>query len=606
MSIFQRLLDVICPCASLRSDDAGTWSSAGVPVLSCPVTPGELSLPQGSDCLAKQTRFCSTRINRCLYQYDKVPDLDAPWASKVSGVLSLSSQWATGQLVAEFRARHNHCAAAAAVGDAGHSNSWAEFRKLFQDFPVPQIADDWVSDRIYADQLLAGFDPITIARLTMDGAGRGVNWSELRTKLNPEVLDALKNSLADSPEQGIEEGRVFVTDYQAVALSGPTDGALGARGGKVPLAPIALFVRLHNQSGLQPVVIQLGQTPNAPIQIADGSANWLAARSWAQQASYALTQVIYHLTQHHVIAEAFALATPRRLPQRHPLYALLVHHISGTLAVNIGTVIQFFDVATQSFMFLGRNAGYRLINAHYDRWTFDALDFAKNLAQRAVEDTELLPYFPQRDDGLLYWSLIDDFVRDYLAVFYGIPGTPQADAAVAADYELQDWTAELSKEAGGQGNLAGFPARIMTFEQLHRVLHLLIFTVGPHHASLNFAQLKYGSFIPNMPALVSLLPPQGQFDDRDLLNAMPALKPAALQNEMTFKAAYWMGSFLDYADFFCGGGRNAQARNVIERYHAQLDQIEATIKARNKERERAGNLTYDLLMPGNVPNSVSA
>ncbi len=606
MSVLGRLFDAICPCASLRTDDAGTWSSAGVPVLSCPVTPDELRLPQESNQLIRQFRSCSTLVNRSLYQYDKLPALKAPWSSNTSAVLSVSPQWALGQFVTQERAMLNHFTGDHVIGDVGHPASWETFKKLFQDFPVAEIADDWISDEIYADQLLAGFDPITIQRVTANNARRGASWGKLEVKLNPEATRALEHRLEEGLEQGIKSGRVFVADYQAVELAGPTDNARGAQSGRIPLAPIALFTRPTGKGKLQPVVIQLGQTPEAPVQLADGSSDWLAARSWAQQSAYALTQVIYHLTQHHVIAEAIALATPRQFPECHPLYALMIHHVSGTLAVNVGTVLEYFDQSTQDFMFLGREAGYRLINAHYERWSFEDLDFPKSLKRRAVEDPKYLPYFPQRDDGLLYWDLIDDFLRDYLSVFYGRPGSEQADTAVREDSELQNWAAELSQEAGGQGNLAGFPARITSFDQLHWVLHLIIFTVGPHHASLNFAQLKYGSFVPNMPALTSLSPGRQALDERDLLNLMPPMRQAGLQNEMTFKAAYWMGSFLDYADFFCGGGKNAEARSVVERYRAQLERTADLIEARNKERKAAGHLEYDLLMPGNVPNSVSA
>ena len=223
-----------------------------------------------------------------------------------------------------------------------------------------------------------------------------------------------------------------------------------------------------------------------------------------------------------------------------------------------------------------------------------------------MDDSESLPYFPQRDDGLLYWELIGDYVRDYLEVFYGTPGSAQANAAVESDYELQAWAAELSQDACGQGNLAGFPACFTSFEQLHQALQRIIFTLGPHHASLNFAQLQYGGYIPNMPALLSLPPSQGNFDERDLLNTMPPMTQANLQNEMTYKAAYWMGYFLGYEDFFCGGGKNNQARHVVKNYQGRLKEIKGIIEARNLKRREDGNLAYDLLLPANVPNSVSA
>lgn len=201
-----------------------------------------------------------------------------------------------------------------------------------------------------------------------------------------------------------------------------------------------------------------------------------------------------------------------------------------------------------------------------------------------------------------------DYTYDYLALYYGDPrhSRRRADRNVAEDFELQAWAAALSREAGGRGDVPGFPARITSFAALHDILHLLIFTAGPHHASLNFSQIAYGGFVPNMPAATYLLPPAGGADEAALLNLMPPAEEAVGQTTMSHQAEYYMGQLLDYANYYCGCW-NGRARELVQRYRRELvGEITDTIRARNEERAREGALVYPYVLPVNVPNSTSS
>jgi arachidonate 15-lipoxygenase len=374
------------------------------------------------------------------------------------------------------------------------------------------------------------------------------------------------------------------------------------------MAPIALFVRARTHGGLDPVAIQLDQTPDSAFHLPDHSSDWLIARSYAQAASYQLTQCVYHLALHHLIEEAFALTTYRQIPACHPLWPLLGHHFAGLMPINTGTLTQFFGEATQQYLLVGRVASERLVNARYARWKFEQLDFVADLERRGVDDRELLPYYPHRDDLLLYWDLLHDYTWDYLALYYGDPrdSARRADRNVADDYELQAWAAELSRDAGGRGNVPGFPARITRFETLHDIVHLLIFTAGPHHASLNFSQIDYGAFVPNMPAATYLLPPARGADESTLLNLMPPAAQAVGQTTMSHQAQYYMGQLLDYSGYFCACW-NHPARRIVERYRRELTgEITDVLRARNRKRIEAGSLPYPYVLPVNVPNSTSS
>lgn len=612
MGMFDSLIDCLLgnlyPCVEVEPGLSGTRTSSGLPTVTSPVATFPITLPQDADCLSGAVREVSRATSRCFYTYHDVPGFDMPMASACSAYLAGPMVQAIGQAVAQQRAFRNETKAQAFAGDAARFNSFDDFKKLIIEYPVPSIADHWREDRAWCDQVLAGFDPITIQRVTNDQQGIGSDWKELSEKLNPEVIKEVARSLNGDMNGAIAAGRLYVADYQELKNAGPTPEAVGAYSGEAPLAPIALFVRARSHGGLEPVAIQLDQDPSAGYNLPDGSANWLAARSFAQAASYQLTQVVYHLTLHHLIEESFALTTTRQLPACHPLHPLLAYHFSGLMPINTGTITQFFGEATQAYLLVGRAGAETLLNARYARWQFDDLDFVEDLKRRGVDDPGLLPYYPHRDDLLLHWDLLSDYVRDYLALYYGDPrdSRSRADQNVSGDFELQAWAAELSREAGGLGNVPGFPSRITTFESLHHIVHLLIFTAGPHHASLNFSQLDYGAFVPNMPGGTYLRPPSGDADEGALLNLMPPAPESIAQTTMTHQAEYYMGQLLDYSNYFCGCGHGA-TRSLIEQYRKRLlGEVTETIQARNIERVKQGSLPYTYVLPVNVPNSTSA
>lgn len=602
------LMKTVYPCVQEEPEASGTRTTSGLSVFSSPVGTFPLTLPQHADCLSSVVRDVSRATSSCFYVYRDVPGFDMPMAARWSAYLAAPVVQAIGQSVAQERAHRNEAEAKRFAGDRARFNSFDDFKRLLIEYPVPAIADNWQEDRVWCDQVLAGFDPITIQRVTNDGQGIGADWDELSSKLRAEVIKAVKVALDGKISAGVAAGRLYVADYQELKNAGVTSAAVGAYSGEVPPAPIAVFIRAQTHGGLEPVAIQLDQTPNAGYNLPDGSVDWMVARSFAQAASYQLTQVIYHLTLHHLIEESFALTTIRKLPACHPLWPLLAYHFSGLMPINTGTITQFFGEATQDYLLVGRVGAENLVNARYARWRFDQLDFVADLKRRGVDDPALLPYYPHRDDLLLHWDLLSDYVWDYLALNYGDPRESRrwADDNVSDDFELQAWARELSREAGGRGNVPGFPDYIGTFEELHRILHLLIFTAGPHHASLNFSQLDYGAFVPNMPGATYIRAPAGGDDEGLLLNLMPPVMEAIEQATMSHQAEYYMGQLLDYYNYFCGCGHGS-TRALIRRYHSRLmGEVTETIRMRNVEREKQGALPYPYVLPMNVPNSTSA
>ena len=73
----------------------------------------------------------------------------------------------------------------------------------------------------------------------------------------------------------------------------------------------------------------------------------------------------------------------------------------------------------------------------------------RQVADRGVDQSCVLPYYPYRDDGCALYNAIERYVRTVVESAYSEPGSLQAD------HELQQWRRELTRarEEGGVGLL---------------------------------------------------------------------------------------------------------------------------------------------------------
>ncbi len=121
------------------------------------------------------------------------------------------------------------------------------------------------------------------------------------------------------------------------------------------------------------------------------------------------------------------------------------------------------------------------------------------LEKRGVNDTEKLPVYPYRDDALLIWYAIRQWVSDYLiSIRY------KNDKDVQNDTELQNWAAEVVAYDGAQvydfgekdenGNI-----KILTLDYLINATTLIIFTASAQHAAINFPQKDMMTYAPAVP-----------------------------------------------------------------------------------------------------------
>jgi len=218
----------------------------------------------------------------------------------------------------------------------------------------------------------------------------------------------------------------------------------------------------------------------------------------------------------------------------------------------------------------------------------------QTLAQRGVDDTSRWPDYPYRDDALLLWGAIYQWVEDYVNHYY------TSDAAVHGDTELQNWVAELVAHDGGRLNNIGAANRISSRAQLIELVTLICFTASVQHAAVNYPQGTTMSYAPAM-SLAGYSPapaPQEGSSEGAFLKFLPPLDSAKLQLDIL----YLLGSVYytrlgDYGDSYF---TDPVIQNHLARFKQELIRIEEEINERNKTRT-----PYEFLLPSRIPQSIN-
>ena len=469
----------------------------------------------------------------------------------------------------------------------GKGGDIKDFQALFQTIDLPAIAYTYETDEVFASMRVAGPNPVMIKRLSAPDA---------RLPLTEDHYQAVLGD-DDSLANAYKEGRLYLADYaildQAINGSFPQEQ-------KYLYAPLALFaVPNAGDRRLRPVAIQCGQNPDEfPILTPQSNPYaWLCAKTIVQVADANFHEAVTHLARTHLFIGPFAIATHRQLPDNHPLSVLLRPHFQGMLAINneaqakliapgggVNKILSATIDASRVFAVLGLQT-----------YGFNSAMFPKQLQQRGVDNTDSLPIYPYRDDGILIWDAIHNWVDDYLRLYYG------DDAAVQQDTNLQAWAKELIAYEGGRviefGETDG---KLQTLTYLIDAVTLIIFTASAQHAAVNFPQKDLMSFTPAMPTAGydELTGLGAHTTQEDYLSLLPPLNQAQEQ----LKLLHLLGSvhFTELGQYENGHFQDTQVQAALQRFRNRLDEITETIYERNRNRP-----TYTYLLPKNIPQSIN-
>ncbi|MCY1043133.1 lipoxygenase family protein [Corallococcus sp. bb12-1] len=480
------------------------------------------------------------------------------------------------------------------IGQYGPAKNLRDFQSQFQLLPMTAGAGAALDDVMFARLRVAGPNPVVLRRLSAPDVRFPVTEAQYRSTMGP----------GDSLAAALAEGRAYLADY--AVLEGLKAGTFPTR--KYVCAPLALFAvpRVGEPDRLlRAVAIQCAQTPNpsTPVVTPADGLNWEIARLFLQVADGTWHEMISHLGLTHLLLEAFTLATARQLPPEHPLQVLMSPHFQGTLAINNAAVESL--IAPGGFvdrLLPGTiEASASLAVQAVEGFRFNQELFPRSFANRGVDDAQAFPDYPYRDDGLLVWASIHQWVSDYLPLYYG------SDADVVADYELQAWLKELSSPQGGRLQDIGEDGGLKTRGYLADLVTMVLFTASAQHAAVNFPQSYIMSYTPSLP-LAAYAPIPGAplaaeaGNIQALLAYLPPLQQAfSQQTLMTLLGRVYFGALGSYDRYVSGSYfQDPRVAVLLKDFQQRLGEVEEAIARRNLRR-----IPYRSLLPSEIPQSIN-
>ena len=480
----------------------------------------------------------------------------------------------------------------------GQPQSLEDYAKLFTLIPLPEINDTFENDTTFAAMRVAGPNPVMLAQMkSLDD----------RFPVTNTQYQLAMDTQDDNLETARAEGRLYLADY--AVFDHAVNGSYPSYQ-KYLYAPLALFAVPQNGKSLKPVAIQCGQDP-AAFSIAypndpgdkDGS-NWLIAKTIVQSADGNFHEAVSHFGRTHLFIEPFAIAAHNQLQppalgqSQHPIYLLLQPHFEGTLAINNAAQANLIAAGGTVDKIMGgtidQSRVLAVVGAQSYLLNVNGAMLPASLAQRGVDDKSKLSDYPYRDDALLIWGAINEWVSSYVNYYYSTDDDVKNNAAI------QNWIAELLSHEGGRLNGIGDNGKVETRVRLIDLVTLIIFTASAQHAAVNYPQDSIMSYAPAMP-LASYAPvPLAATDatDRQFLDLLPPLDQAQIQLNL----GYLLGSvyYTTLGDYAPGYFTDPQIQQYLSAFQSRLCAIEQEIQEANQNRT-----PYDFLLPSKIPQSIN-
>ncbi len=459
-------------------------------------------LPQDEPNPAKRNDNLNSQLQA--YQYDHNYLSPLVLLKEVPAVENFSAQYIAERLVATAELVPN-LLAAKAKSFLDPLDALQDYEDLFTLLPLPEVAKVSQTDNSFAEQRLSGANPFVIRLLDKD---------DPRSQVLKQIpsFEADFEPLFDVPKE-LAAGNIYITDYTGTDsyYRGPSlvQGGSHEKGRKYLPKPLAFFwwrrTGIRDRGKLVPIAIQLDASTNRKKYTPTNSKvytpfeqnplDWLFAKLCVQIADGNHHEMSSHLCRTHLVMGPIAIGTARQLAENHPLSLLLRPHLLFMLTNNHLAQKRLIQPGGPVDQLLAGNLGesMELVKDAYEGWDIKKFAFPTEIKNRGMDNTDRLPHYPYRDDGMLVWKAIHTFVSDYLKHFYKTD--PQN---IIDDTELQAWASELSDQTNG-GKVKGMPASFTNVEELIEIVTTIIFICGPQHSAVNYAQYEYMTFAANMP-----------------------------------------------------------------------------------------------------------
>eukprot|EP00039_Didymoeca_costata_P015134 m.252921 g.252921 ORF g.252921 m.252921 type:complete len:388 (+) comp16159_c0_seq4:2646-3809(+) len=339
------------------------------------------------------------------------------------------------------------------------------------------------------------------------------------------------------------------------------------------------------------------------------------SHDYQANADFHMHQFRTHALFCHITQEPLCVATSKMLPECHPVFKLLRPHFHGLIFINDlakgslvaakvpmngkernegvfgdGLSIMFGNVTS-----VGAFGNAALAIESYKTYNMEEAWFKNDLKARGMMDCSVIGNYPYRDDGLLIFEVLENYVKGILEIYF------KSDSDVTGDAELQGWANDIVKN----GKVKGFPGggKIESVEQLVYICTNIIFTASAYHAAVNFSQVDYGAVVLNMPGSLWRDVPtkKGEVDEQFLLDMMPTKFRSIIQIVIVMFLSQppdrFLGNTLE--KYFT----EDSALGVQKKFVDDLKAVEAKMKS--KMETSTNGYPYDYMLPSRIPNSTS-
>ncbi|XP_075544217.1 polyunsaturated fatty acid 5-lipoxygenase-like isoform X2 [Dermacentor variabilis] len=469
-----------------------------------------------------------------------------------------------------------------------HWQSMDDLRRVYKySLGEPRCLDHWNEDRWFGLQRVQGVNPFLITLCKAIPEKFGVEEYMVSPFLEGMTLD-----------EAMQRNRIFMTDIALV------EG--------VPLmtketlwGSMALFF-LNKRNDLMPIAIQLRQQKgldNPVFLPSDPPFTWIAAKMYYNNSDASYHQSCSHLGFTHLLMEGVTVCTHRNLSPSHPLFKLMAPHFLFLIAINTRGISKLVSPGgwVDKTLAVGVKGMFEIIRRGLDVWRLDVHgNPEKDIESRGVLSSEVLPWYPYRDDAIRINAAIRRYVAKVVNYYYDTP------EKLDNDYELQQWRDELVKERHLTGvGLKGVPGDehgcFTNVEQVIDTVTAIIQQCSVGHAAANFQQYEEYAFPPNYPAFLYNGPPKDKraWTQEDIVSILPS-RHVTLDSMIITKLLSSKGTN-SLGDFEIQYMYEPYAVKAADEFREELKLISEDIKKRNCCKD----IPYPYLDPEIVPNSIS-
>uniref|UniRef100_A0A0E0D510 Lipoxygenase n=1 Tax=Oryza meridionalis TaxID=40149 RepID=A0A0E0D510_9ORYZ len=385
--------------------------------------------------------------------------------------------------------------------------------------PMPQIIkqdkEAWRTDEEFAREVLAGVNPMMITRLTEFPPKSSLDPSKFGDHTSTITAAHIESNLEGlTVQQALDSNRLYILDHHDRFMPFLID--VNSLEGNFIYATRTLFF-LRGDGTLAPLAIELSEpliqgdvtaaksTVYTPASTGVEAWVWQLAKAYVAVNDSGWHQLISHWLNTHAVMEPFVIATNRQLSVTHPVHKLLSPHYRDTMTINAlarQTLINAGGIFEMT-VFPGKYALW-MSSMVYKNWNFTEQGLPADLIKRgvAVEDATspykvrlLIKDYPYAADGLEIWHAIEQWVGEYLAIYYTNDGVLRGDA------ELQAWWTEVREVGHGDLKGAAWWPRMDAVSELRDACTTIIWIASALHAAVNFGQYPYAGYLPNRPTV---------------------------------------------------------------------------------------------------------